>query len=69
MPGKKGGIIADYASTSVIHGPVSPFVANSATPRHTHRTGRDCVLNEVKLTFECHRRLTSSVSRHFDVIS
>ncbi|KYN22815.1 hypothetical protein ALC57_04597 [Trachymyrmex cornetzi] len=34
MPEKKGGVIADYASTSVIHGPVSPFVANSATPRH-----------------------------------
>jgi len=26
MPGKKGGVIADYASTSVIHGLVSSLV-------------------------------------------
>jgi len=34
MPGKEGGVIADYASTSVIHGLVSSLVANLAIPRH-----------------------------------
>ncbi|CAL1683500.1 unnamed protein product [Lasius platythorax] len=49
LPGKKGGVIVDYASASLVHftHPRLSFLANPTIPREQHvaavaATGRDC---------------------------